>query len=328
MTICCKLLDSSQSDLLRKGIREVYGETYPIPEFYDINYIESAINAGKLHTVVAIDDRQKVVGSMSTILEQVGDFTADGSTLIISEEFRGQGIVSKLGETMVHSYNSLGLSGLHLYALALHDLVQNQSQKSGAVVTGIYPGYFHRNANIAGYNHPDARIGAVALYMPLAELPKRVCYLPGIYEEVLRNTYQHLVIERELISEASTIPKPEQTCCGIDEKPANGQLRIMIERTGKDLTRIIQEHLSSINNKQYEVFYLDIRLSDPAVSYAVQQARELGFFYGGLIVDRRGSDQLRLQRYDKRLIAPNAMVIASAEAQVLFDFVLNDSKHI
>ncbi len=326
MTIDYKLLNAKQSELLCSGIREVYGETYPIPEFYDAHYIQTAITSGKLHTVAAINSDHKVIGSMSTVLEQVGDFTADGSALMISEEYRGQGIVAKLGEKMVNSYNQLGLSGLHLYALALHDLVQNQSQKVGAVVTGILPGYFYRKANIAGYDYPDARIGAVAIYMPLASLPTRVCYLPDIYDDVLRATYQRLDINRKLINEDNTIPIPSTTCFGIDAKSANKHLRIMIQRIGADLSKAIQKYLIPNNSERYEVTYLDIPLCDPAAAYAVKQARELGFFYGALMVDRRGSDQLRLQRYDETLVAPEAMVIASADGRALLNFILSDSK--
>ena len=109
---------------------------------------------------------------------------------MIAPEYRGQGIVARLGSEMVATYRQLGLGGLHLYALALHDLVQNQSQDAGAVVTGVLPAWFSSNASISGYDYPDTRIGAVTLFMPLAALPKRVCYLPAIYRQVLQQLYQ------------------------------------------------------------------------------------------------------------------------------------------
>lgn len=68
---------------------------------------------------------------------------------------------------MTGIYNRLGLGGLYLYALALHELVQNQSQKSGAAVTGVPPAWFSQSAKVAGYDYPDARIGAMALLMPV-----------------------------------------------------------------------------------------------------------------------------------------------------------------
>lgn len=164
MSLQYKILLASECELLCSGIRRVYGESYPVAEFYDPDYLSKAIESGKLHCVVAINGDEQVVACMSTVLEQPGDYTADGSALMIAQEYRGQGIVARLGSEMVATYKQLGLGGLHLYALALHDLVQKQSQDAGAVVTGVLPAWFSSNASINGYDYPDTRIGAVTHY--------------------------------------------------------------------------------------------------------------------------------------------------------------------
>lgn len=55
-----------------------------------------------------------VVGCMSTVVEQPGDFTADSSAMMAAPEYRGQGIVTGLGEKMIETYSYLDLGGLHL----------------------------------------------------------------------------------------------------------------------------------------------------------------------------------------------------------------------
>jgi hypothetical protein len=185
MSLEYKLFCASECELLSSGIRRVYGASYPVPEFYDTDYLSQAIQSNKLHCVVAIDSDEQVVACMSTVLERSGDYTADGCALMIAPEYRGQGIVARLGSAMVATYRQLGLGGLHLYALALHDLVQNQSQDAGAVVTGVLPAWFSKGASISGYGYPDTCIGAVTLFMPLAAPPKRVCYLPASYRQIL-----------------------------------------------------------------------------------------------------------------------------------------------
>lgn len=78
---------------------------------------------------------------MSTVLEQTGDFTADGTAMMIAPEYRARvsraGNRAQLGHHSIDIYQRLGLGGLHLCALALQELVQNQSEKAGAIVTGI-----------------------------------------------------------------------------------------------------------------------------------------------------------------------------------------------
>jgi hypothetical protein len=48
-------LDALDSELLCQGIERVYGHTYPIPEFYDPQYIHAAITQKKLHSIVAMN---------------------------------------------------------------------------------------------------------------------------------------------------------------------------------------------------------------------------------------------------------------------------------
>ena len=83
------MVNYSYTPLLCRGIEQVYADTYPIPEFYDPDHIAGAIAAGRLYSVVAMEGAGEVVGCMSTVLEQVGDYTADGSALMISPDYRG-----------------------------------------------------------------------------------------------------------------------------------------------------------------------------------------------------------------------------------------------
>jgi len=327
VSIHYQLLESSDAPLLVSAIERVYGATYPIPEFYDADYIAQAIDAGKLRTVVAMADSGEIAGCMSTVLEIAGDVTADGSALMIAEEFRGQGITARIGERMVEVYRQLGLGGLHLYALALHDRVQKQSGAAGAVVTGVLPAWFSKEASVSGYDYPDARIGAVCLYMPLAGLPARTCYLPEPYADVLAGIYRQLHASRDLQSCPEVSAVPVNSTCSSEDKPLNGQRRLLLERTGRDFDELLSRHVGECFERgEREVLYLDIPLSDPGCEQAVRVARQQGLFFGALMVDRRGCDRLRMQRFDARLAAPEHMVVATDEARALLEFVLQDQR--
>lgn len=324
MGVRYRQLSADDAGLLARGIGRVYGDTYPVPEFYDPQWLASAIESRLLHSIVALDESSEVVGCMSTVLEVPGDFTADGSALMIAPEFRGQGIVAELGQHSLVIYRQLGLSGLHLYALALHDLVQNQSGRAGAVVTGVLPAWFNRNARVAGYDYPDARIGAVALYMPLASGPARTCYLPADYEAILRKIYGELSLERFLKPCLEEGVLPAHTSSTLDLKPANRQLRLVVDRIGEDFPAVISRQLQRVSTDQYEVLYLDLPLSDAAVNRATVEARDRGFFFGALMIERRGGDRLRLQFYGPASAAAGHMVLASPQAEELLAFVMAD----
>jgi len=321
-----KKLQPSEASLLVAAIENVYGSTYPIPEFYDANFVSSAIESQLLHCVVAITDEHRVVASMSTALERLGDVTADGSALMVDPEFRGRGIVAGLGENMVATYQALNLGGLHLYALALHDLVQNQSGKAGAVVTGILPAWFSRHARIEGYDYPDVRIGAVTLFMPLGSMRSRACYLPPCYENVLRELYGDLALERTLVvSDASAVCGEYTTHYRSEAKRQNAQVRIVLERIGSDVAERLADCKRMFEDGTNEVMYIDVPLGDPVGATAVVAARALGFFFGALMIDRCGDDHLRMQHYHQKSVATDAMVLASEKTKALLEFIVADS---
>lgn len=328
MAIHYSHLASHQASRLCDAIRSVYGDTYPNREFYDVEHVQRCIEEKRLYTVIAEDEQQNIAGCMSTVLEQEGDYTADGSALLVAEAFRGQGVVSGLGEQMLKTYIELGLGALHLYALALHERVQVQSANASAVVTGVLPAWFSRSATVSGYAYPDARIGAVALYMPLGAVPERHCYLPDEYADVLDTLYERLPVNRYRSRALPSVSKPAHSLTRLELKPSNEQARLVVERTGEDYSLLIDRLLSASTSRGLEVCYIDISLSDPAVAQSVAIARARGFFFGALIVERCGSDKLRLQRYAAEIAAPEAMVLASSEAEALLATVIADQQSV
>jgi len=318
------LLLPSQSKLLCEGIARVYGDTYPIAEFYDPGYLRDAMQGGLLHSVVGMDAMGQVQACMSTLLESAGELTADGSALLVAPQCRGQGVVAQLGHHMGETYARLNLRGLHLYALALHAKVQNQSGAAGAEVTGILPAWFSRRARVAGYDYPDARIGAVCLLMPLGEFPRRRVFVPAVYREVLHHIYARLPLERDLLGDVSDSVPESKTVMDVTRVPQNLQCRLLLHSAGADFAIRLEAELAQSRQMGDEVCYLDVALNDPQVDQSVEAARSAGFFFGGLMVERSGTDRLRLQRYVETLAAPQHMVVASSEAQALLQYVLDD----
>ena len=117
---------------------------------------------------------------------------------------------------------------------------------------------------------------------------------------------------------------PVESVLRIDDKPANAQIRIILDGTGVDLGRLLEQTLNSALERGREVIYLDVSLADPAVDAAVEIARNNGFFFGALLVDRLGCDRLRLQCYDPAVAAPNSMVVATEQGQALLDYIVED----
>lgn len=314
-------LTPATASKLGECIQRVYGESYPLPEYYNGDYVAGLLADKLLYSEVALSPQGEAIGTNSTQLEQIGDLTADGTMTMVDENFRGLRILTSLGTRMTSVYQQLGIAYLQLYALALHHIVQEQSAAAGAAVTGILPTYFSHRATMSGFNSNEDRVGAVVMHLPLGQLPQRQIYLPAIYREPVENVYLKLGLRREVSNASGNLP--DSPCTAVrDAKPSNQLLRLRFDLLGRDFSTLVSQALSEPG---FDIFYLDLPLADPAIHQAVEIAREIGFFYGSLILERCGSDRIRMQYYDQALYQPDNLKIASDEGKALRDFVLKDA---
>ena len=107
--VTCRSLGADETDLLVQCIRSVYGDSYPLPEFYDAGFIRERIEQGLLHSEIAVNEAGEAVGNLCTQLEQLGDYTGDSTALIVNEAYRGQRVLGQLGVRIADVYGRLRL---------------------------------------------------------------------------------------------------------------------------------------------------------------------------------------------------------------------------
>ena len=314
-------LTADKPELLIQCIRNVYGDSYPLEEFYDPAFIAEEIRGGLLHSEVALNEAGEAIGNICTHLEQVADYTADGSVTMVDSRYRGYGILGELGLRSTEVYRKQGICGIHIYALAWHQIVQQQAAEGGAVEVGVLPAYFSRDINTEDFSHGNVRLGSVMMYLPLSTLPGRVVYLPDTYKEALLTAYQGLEQQRSFQS-SPPLAMPDKTEFTHYLKRKNSYQRLRISRPGADYAELLAGCLSQ--GKELEVSYLDLPLDNPNLEEFIEQARAWSFFFGGLLVDRCGRDWLRLQKVMPDLIDPASLSIASPRGRQLLDIVLSD----
>ncbi len=328
VSIHYRLLNASQATPFAEGIRRVYGDSYPLPEMYDAGYVESQLRAGSLYVAVASNDLGEVVGTSGAVVETPGDRSVDSIATMVDDRYRGQKVMSGMGRAIYEVHNQRDMVGTHLYALAFHDIVQRQSIGAGAVTTGVLPAWFGRHANVTGYQYPDVRRGAVSLYMPIVEAPLRRVYLPGSYAETLHAIYSEVPVPRDFGQPLPSTAPAEKGRYTALEQAGNQQCRIIVHEAGADLPALLLKHRSACDQRACEVIYVELPLGDASIEYAVACARDAGFFYGNLLIERRNTDFLRLQYYPESLAAPDAMALHGERTLALSDFVQADRKSV
>ena len=324
MSIHFSLLDTSQAAKFSEGITRVYGDSYPLPEMYDVAYLTDKLADGSLYAAVACNDLDEVIGTSGALVETPGDRSVDSIATMVDDRYRGQKVMAGMGKTIYQVHHQRNMVGTHLYALAFHDIVQRQSIGGGATPTGVLPAWFGRHARVTGYQYPDVRRGAVSLYMAIVPAPQRRVYLPGAYAQTLTGIYSGVAVPRTFEQAPSTANLPAQGQYETLDHPGNQQRRVIVHQAGEDLAGLAAAHRQACDEGNYEVLYMELALNDAAVEYAVSQARSAGLFYGNLLIERRDTDYLRLQYYPENVAAPAAMALYGKQTIALSEFVQAD----
>ena len=328
MDISYGLLGINEAIKMSHAIRRVYGESYPIKEMYDAKYISKSLADGSLYIATAKDSLGNIIGTSGALIERVDDLTADAIATMVDSNYRGRKIMTKLGEKLYEVYDKLGMVGTHLYALAFHDIVQRQSLAAGAVATGILPAWFDKHVNVTGYDYPNVRRGAVCLYLPIKDAPQREIYLPSVYSEAISSIYKQLLLDRILNSSPIEPQLPHKSLFKSHEQNSNCQIRLIIEIIGEDINFLIDEYRRFVSEGKFEVLYLELPLKDIGIDLAINEARELGLFYGNLLIERSETDFLRMQYYSSEVASSSSMALYGEEILSLRGFIESDQKRI
>ena len=295
---------------------------------YDAKYISNSLADGSLYIATARNSLGEIIGTSGALIERADDLTADGIATMVDSNYRGQKVMTKLGEKLYEVYDKLGMVGTHLYALAFHDIVQRQSLAAGAVATGILPAWFDKHVNVTGYDYPNVRRGAVCLYLPIKDAPQRVIYLPLVYAETISSVYKKLSLKR-LFNPAPINPQlPHKSLFKSHEQNSNCQIRLIIKVICEDIKLLIDEYRKFVREGKVEVLNLELPLNDSGIDLAINGARGLGLFYGNLLIERSTTDFLRMQYYSSQVASSSSMALYGEEVLSLKEFIESDQKRV
>ncbi len=324
-----RAMTEDDAESLSRCVKTCYGDTYPARDFYNPGKIRGFLRSGLLRSQIAVTREGEVVGHLGIMLDALGDITADAVAGFVAPGYRGSDTLFRLGARMNIVQQDLNLIGLQLYTLMLHNITYKKTLAIGGIETGLLPAHFPASTSPKGFEREEhkSRIPAVFMYVPLRPAPERTIYLPERYHDVIFNLYKRLKYTRLLKKHAksrSTVP----SSFTINKKTGMGIVQVRVQQSGLDLTDTIAGLQRQSRCEGFGVMYADLPLCDPASAATVDALRSIGFFYGGVIVERGGGDSLRMQCLIDARIAPDRSLITSQSGRELLDFVLADARDV
>lgn len=310
-----QLLEQDHTPALVSLVRACYGEHYAHAHFYDAAALADRIRREQLFCAIATDAQGQVVATMSVGLEYPGDRTADNFAGMMLPEYRGQGVLMQLGAILFPVYERLQLYGLQTATVTHHTISQKISSNTGTQTCGCLL------ADSPGSNADGlpltTRMPILMQFYRFQAPPSRPLYLPAAYGPLLTRLFDALAFPVTAGSDAATPPSHSRVEWRDD--PRRGTRLLRCHAIGNDMAALLEQH----RRQPAAASYLDIPLTDPAAPALSALANRDGWFFGGLLLERAGTDFLRLQRCD--LPQPDSRQgIVDAFSQSLVDAILQD----
>ena len=304
-------------------IREVYGESYPSDFFYDAREIERLIRAGLLHSSIALNGDDEIVGHLAILREDPNDVTVDGITGMVLPRYRGQNIMSKLGVPVASVVRKHGIIGLHLYAVTMHTISQRKTLENGAAVTGILLADWGSDLTVSGFETGlmGERMPMLMMFFPFGKPGKRKLHVSRRYRGVVEQVYRELEFECSVEADASIAPEVGSASTSAEvRKTRQKAAHLRFSTLGEDWERHTADFLEGTAG--FSARYVDVPLGDPAAPMVLEALNRRGWYFGGLLIERGGDDLLRMQC--SKIQLETRQIELSSSGKTMLQYVLKD----
>ena len=300
----------------------VYGRHYVHAEVFSPKRYWKQVESGALIPMIARNSIGTVVGHVA--LERApGANIAERGEAVVLPDYRGQGLLERMTESLTLEALTLGLEGIFAQPVTVHTFSQRNDSRDGMMACALELGVRPEQEVPRGVQIPTAgqRQSLFLMFKFLREPSVRRIYAPKQYHEILSQIYQSLGAEAafalpvlELTGKSHVVIKME--------KSGFGDIRfIRIGPCGSDRLQQIYHDLLDLGVKSLR---LSVPLGDPGAPALVDVAREIGFFFSGVApCFEDGEDALMMQYLIEPLDIDKLQIYAD-QSKVVAAFVDKD----
>jgi hypothetical protein len=260
----------------------IYGEDYPVADYYFPDRIIKANESGDVRTVVARLDTGEVVGQTALYRgspPNPGLF--EFGQMLILPEYRHSFLALRLMLFVKDRLaGSEGVDGIFGEAVCHHLVTQKMSPKMRTSPCGLEIALMPEGA----YAKERAAGRVSCLIAARVDCDRRrELFLPGCYRDAMEFVLEDLSLDREVVFATDAAPASGETSMDTKLFDFAGVLRCQVNEAGEDF----RDKLEAIERRAAESklavvqFFLDAARSGAV--YGAGVLREKGYFLGGLV---------------------------------------------
>lgn len=301
----------------------VYGDRYPVEDYYVPESIERLNAEGALLTVVARLESGAVAGQGAYYQSSPPNKALfEFGQLLIAPEYRNSLMVSKIVREMDRlSRTMTQAQGFFGEAVCTHLVTQKLVDKQGYAECGLEVSLMPAGAyekEGAGAQRVSCLLGARVdrdHHMPL--------HLPECYRKEMELILRGFSLDREISFSAMDAPLGIESAFDSRTFDFASVERVQVTTVGSDFTDVVRTLDQDAKRRNLAVVQVFVNAGGPGAVFAVEALRARGFILGGLVPLWFGPDGLLMQ---KLYVEPefDAINLFSDRSKALLAFIRAD----
>lgn len=301
----------------------IYGDRYPVKDYYIPERIEQMNREGDLFTVVARLETGVVAGQGAYFQSSPPNKALyEGGQLMVAPEYRNSLMAAKLAREMNRVSHSLSQAqGFYGEAVCTHLVTQKLNDSHGYSECGLEVSLMPAGA----YEKEGAGAQRVSCLMA-ARVDRdthKPLHLPAVYRETWELILGGFTLDRALSFTPEDTPTAAQTVLERRTFDFAQVERVQVLTVGADFPHLVARMDQEARDRGLAVLQIFVNAGAPGTAFAVDALRARGFFLGGFLPLWFGTDGVLMQ---KLFVKPEfeAINLHSAKAKTLFEHVRAD----
>lgn len=269
----------------------VYGEHYPLPQYYDPEWLAAANAAGDVYSVVARTPGGDIVSHMALYRSAAANpaLYEYGAGLTLPA-YRAS---SRIARYIAGLLPNLPLDSIYGEPVTSHTVTQKYGDGINAADTAVEIDLMPAEIYDAGKSAPG-RISCLFYFLALKDTPQTL-HVPARYLDAARFILEAVPGERTLMpSVAAPAAEPSRLETRIFDFASVSRSQLF--SCGRDITAALDDMERLADEKRCTTRQVFLNLADPAIGRAAELLRERGYFLAGLAPQWFGGDGMLLQK--------------------------------
>jgi anti-sigma regulatory factor (Ser/Thr protein kinase)/N-acetylglutamate synthase-like GNAT family acetyltransferase len=260
-----------------------YGYSYPFDLIYYPERLATAIRNKTIISTIALTDKNRIIGHIGLKEPYENSELTEWGMAISDPDFRGQGIMNKIIETIKEDSTLKIYKGIFAHSVTNHEFTQKVCASHNFSEVALLVGYADKKLSFKKIHKQLKQRESVFISDKLlVPFDNEEIFMPKHHQKIISKLYKGLgVTIKQKPSPCKNSPQKESQ---IQEsvKSSINEAEIVIKKAGEDIIKTIENTTKKLCINRIDVIYIVLNLEDYQAVKSIEKFEKLGYIFSGI----------------------------------------------